>query len=85
MLTVGAATVRLTGVVRARLPDAPVTVTMAGPVEAVAVADKVRTLVVEVLAGLNDADTPEGSPDADKATLPLKPFTGFTVIVVVAV
>jgi hypothetical protein len=32
---------------------------------------------------LNDAVTPPGTPDADKLTLPLKPFCGVTVIVLV--
>ena len=30
---------------------------------------------------MNDADTPLGRPDADKLTLPLKPFCGATVMV----
>jgi len=34
-----------------------------------------------VLLGLNDAVTPLGRPDADKLTLPLKPFCGVTVMV----
>jgi len=41
-------------------------------------------LVLVVLAGLNDAVTPDGRPEADKLTLPLKPFVGLTVIVSVA-
>jgi len=36
-----------------------------------------------VLLGLNDAVTPPGRPDADKLTLPLKPFCGMTVMVLV--
>jgi len=36
----------------------------------------VNVLVDVVLAGLNDAVTPLGKPDADKLTLPLKPFCG---------
>ena len=42
---------------------------------------KVNVLVVAVLLGLNDAVTPIGRPDADKLTLPLKPFCGVTVMV----
>ena len=53
------------------------------PVVAVALAESVSVLVVVVLVGLNEAVTPLGSPDADKLTLPLKPFCGFTVMVVV--
>ena len=37
----------------------------------------------DVLLGLNDAVTPLGRPDADKPTLPLKPFSGMTVIALV--
>jgi hypothetical protein len=81
IVTLAAATVRLSGVVGERLPDIPVTVTAAVPVAAVVVADKVSTLVVLVEVGLNDADTPAGSPDADNATLPLNPFRGITVTV----
>jgi len=40
-------------------------------------------LVVAVLLGLNDAVTPLGRPDADKLTLPLKPFCGVTVMLLV--
>ena len=83
IVTLGAATVKLSGVVGERLPDIPVTVTADVPVGAVVVAVRVSTLVVLVEVGLNDADTPVGSPDADKATLPLKPFTGVTVMVLV--
>jgi hypothetical protein len=44
---------------------------------------RVNVLVLAVLLGLNDAVTPLGSPEADKLTLPLKPFCGVTVIVLV--
>jgi hypothetical protein len=62
-------------------PDVPVTVTVAVPVVAVPVATNVNVLVVLVVLGLNDAVTPLGRPDADKLTLPLKPFWAVTVIV----
>ena len=62
-------------------PDAPVMVTEAVPVVAVLLAVSVNVLVLVVLLGLNDAVTPLGSPDADKLTLPLKPFCGVTVMV----
>ena len=62
-------------------PDAPVMVTEAVPVVAVPLAVSVNVLVLVVLLGLNDAVTPLGSPDADKLTLPLKPFCGVTVMV----
>ena len=51
---------------------------------AVLVALSVRTLVFVVLAGLNaEAVTPLGRPETDRATLPLKPFSGATVMVLV--
>ena len=68
-------------VVFVKLPDAPVTVTVTVPVAAVLLADSVNVLVLAVLLGLNDAVTPLGRPDADKLTLPLKPFSGVTVMV----
>ena len=66
-----------------RLPEVPVMVTLAVPVVAVLLAVRVNVLVLVVLAGLNDAVTPLGRPEADRLTLPLKPFCGVTVIVLV--
>jgi hypothetical protein len=73
-------TVRITVAVFVKLPEVPVMVTVAVPVLAVLLA--VRVIVLAVLAGfgLNDAVTPLGRPDADRVTLPLKPFWGVTVI-----
>src|SRR6266849_4202166 len=52
------------------------------PVAAALLAVSVRTLVLVVLAGLNEeAVTPLGRPETDSATLPVKPFCGVTVIV----
>ena len=68
-------------VVFVKLPDLPETVTAAVPVAAVLVAVSVSVLVLAVLAGLNDAVTPLGRPDADKLTLPVKPFCGVTAMV----
>ena len=48
-----------------------------------ALAVSVSVLVVVVGFGLNPAVTPLGRPEALKVTLPVKPFTGFTVIVLV--
>ncbi len=62
-------------------PDIPVMVTVAVPIAAVLLAVSVNVLVLAVLLGLNDAVTPLGRPDADKLTLPLKPFCGATVMV----
>ena len=41
----------------------------------------IKELVLVAEAGLKDAVTPLGKPDADKLTLPLKPFWGATVMV----
>jgi hypothetical protein len=56
-------------------------VTAAVPVAAVLLAVSVNVLVLAVLLGLNDTVTPLGSPDADKLTLPVKPFCGVTEMV----
>ena len=71
----------MTVVVLVKLPDVPVTVTVTVPVAAVLLAVSVNVLVLAVLLGLNDAVTPLGTPDANKLTLPLKPFCGVTVMV----
>jgi hypothetical protein len=72
---------RLIVVVFVRFPEVPVIVTVAVPVVAVALAEKVTVLVAVVGFGANDAVTPPGRPDADKFTAPLKPFRGVIVIV----
>jgi hypothetical protein len=66
-----------------KLPEVPVMVTVAVPVVAVLLAVSVSVLVVVAGLVLNDAVTPLGRPEADKVTLPLKPFCGVTVIVFV--
>ena len=58
-------------------------VTVALPVVAVLLAVSVKVLVLAVLVGLNETVTPLGRPEADRLTLPLKPFCGITVIVLV--
>lgn len=81
---VGAAVTVREMVVEAVKPDeAPVTVTVTVPVVAVPLAVRVRVLVLLVLAGLKDAVTPLGSPEADKLTAPLKPLSGLTVMLLV--
>jgi hypothetical protein len=45
---------------------------------------KVSTLVVLVLKELKAGVTPAGSPEADKLTVPLKPFRPTTVMVLLA-
>ena len=58
-------------------------VTVDVPVVAVLLAASVSVLLPVVLVGLNVAVTPLGTPDADSATLPVKPFCGVTVMVLV--
>jgi hypothetical protein len=70
-------------VVRVRLPDVPVMVTVAVPVTAVAPAVKVSVLLLVAGSGLNAAVTPLGKPAAERVTLPLKPFAGVMLIVLV--
>ena len=74
---------RETVVVLVKLPEVPVTVTVTVPIVAVLLAVSVSVLVLVVLAGLNDAVTPLGRPEAAKLTLPVKPFCGVTVMVLV--
>src|SRR5271166_1942933 len=81
----GAVTVRLTVVVCTNAPEVPVMVTVVGPpTVAEALAVSVRTLLVLVLVGLNEAVTPVGRVEVTaKLTEPLKPLVGLTVIVLV--
>lgn len=67
-----------------RLPDTPVMVTVEVPVAAVALAARVNVLLAVVGFGLNAAVTPLGRPEALKFTLPVNPFSGATVMVLVA-
>jgi hypothetical protein len=66
-----------------KLPVVPVKVTENVPVVALVVA--VSVTVLEAVAGLTlkEAVTPLGNPEADKLTLPLKPFRGVTAIVLI--
>ncbi len=70
-------------VVFVKLPEFPVMVTGKVPVVAVLLAVNVKVLDPAVLAGLKEAVTPLGKLVADKLTLPLKPFCGVTVTVLV--
>jgi len=70
-------------VVLVKLPDVPIIVTVTVPMVAVLLAVSVNVLTVLAGFWLNDAVTPVDRPDADKLTLPLKPFWGVTVIVLV--
>jgi len=53
------------------------------PVAAVLLAVSVSALVVVALGGVKEPVTPVGKPEAENATLPVKPFCGVTVIVLV--
>ena len=66
-----------------KLAEEPVTVTVPVPIAVELPAVSVNVLVFVVLLGLNDAVTPLGSPDAERVTLPVKPFCGVTVMVLV--
>jgi hypothetical protein len=70
-------------VVLVKLPDVPEMVTVTVPVAAVLLAVSVKVLVVVAGFAVKEAVTPLGRPDADKVTLPLKPFCGVTVMVLV--
>lgn len=73
---------RETVVALVKLPEEPVTVTVAVPGVAVLDTDRVRTVLVVTGFDPKAALTPVGNPDAVRVTLPLKPFSGFTVMVV---
>ena len=70
-------------VVADRPPEVPVIVTVAVPAAAELLAASVNTLLPVVGFVPNSAVTPVGRPEAAKVTLPLNPFTGATVIVLV--
>ena len=58
-------------------------VTLAVPVVALLLAVRVNVLLLVAEAGLNDAVTPLGKPEAVRLTLPVKPFNAETEIVLV--
>ena len=80
----GAPMVRAKVVVSVRVPDVPVMVIVYCPTTAEAFAVSVTVLywypVMEF--GEKDAVTPLGKPDAERLTLPVNPFKGFTPTVV---
>ena len=78
-------TVRLMGVDEVRLPEVPVTVTIAFPGVAVLLATSVNVLFPVEGLGEKDAVTPLGSPDRAKFTLPVNPHCGYTLMVAEAV
>ena len=71
-------------------PELPVMVIVAAPSFAESLAVTVRVDAEEDPAvtftelSLNKAVTPLGSPEADRLTMPVKPFVGFTLIRLVA-
>ena len=69
-------------VVGAKVPEVPVMVIVPLPVAAEELAVSISVLFEAVLAGLNDAVTPLGNPEAAKFTLPEKPRAGTTLIVI---
>ena len=74
-------TVNAIVVVAVSVPEVPVIVTVAGPTVAVLLAVSVSTLEVVEDAGLNEAVTPVGRPDAANVTLPVNGLTSVTVMV----
>jgi hypothetical protein len=77
------AAVTVTAIREELLNPLPVPVTVTENVPVIAVLLAVRVRVLEPTAGfrLNPAVTPVGRPEADKLTLPVKPFCGVTLIV----
>ena len=73
--------VRLILTLEVRPLDVPEIVIVDVPVVAVAEAVSVSELVLVVEAGVNEAVTPPGRPDAESATEPLNPPEGITVMV----
>jgi len=78
--------VRLTVAVAVRLPEVPVTVTTVGPPALAELPTARVSVLLEVVALVPSvAVTPLGSVEVTaSATLPLNPFSGFIVIVLVA-
>ena len=74
-------TVKVTVAVSLNGPLVPVIVMADVPMAAAALADSVRTLADGELAGLNEAETPLGTPVAANTTLPAKLPLGTTVMV----
>ena len=68
-----------------RLPDLPLTLALKVPVLAALLTVRVNVLLEVEGLGLKEAVTPIGRLDAEKLTLPLKPFVGLMVIVDVPV
>lgn len=76
-------TVSVSVVVCVKLPDVPITVTVPTDGVAAALAVSVSVLLLVAGFGLKAAVTPLGNPEAESDTLPLNPFSGVIVIVLV--
>ena len=81
----GAVIVSPNVVVAVILPDVPVMVSVLVLAIAEALAVRVNVVVPLVVAGENEAVTPLGNPEIAKFTLPVKPYSGTTMIVGVVV
>lgn len=79
----GASTVSAIARLWLKLPDFPVMVTVDAPGAAEAETTSVKTQVVGVLPGPNDAPTPAGTPARVTVTGLENPFSGVSVSVVV--
>ena len=75
---------RVSVVAAVRLPDVPVMVTVAVPVDAAELAVRVSVLALVAGFGLNAAVTPLGKPEVERVTLPVNPFAGVMAIMLVA-
>ena len=75
---------RLMGVVWVRLPDLPVTVTVAVPIAAEDDAVRVRIREFDAVPTLKAPTTPAGIPEALTVTVPVKPFCAASVIALIA-
>lgn len=82
---VGGSTVRLIAALWLRLPDLPVMVTVEVARVAEVVADRMRLQVVGVAPALNEPVTPAGKPEIPSETVPVKPFCGVNVRVLLPV
>jgi len=78
---VAAVNVRTMVVVAVNVPEVPVMVTVDAPAVAALVAVSVSTVELAEEAGLNEAVTPLGRPDAANETLPVNGLTSVIVIV----
>jgi hypothetical protein len=81
--TAAATTVRPIVVVRIKVPDVPVMVTVDVPIAAELLAASVTKTVPGALPALKAAVTPLGRPEAARATLPVNPPEAATLTVLV--